>query len=122
MKQGAASFGAGVGAGVFVLTASEAGEWIGLLERIRLSPAFPFLIGAIVLAGIGYIIHRQRVTSRECDARVELLMTAVQGMYAILATDDRYRDLPSFDDFAAGRFNIAAIHQSRSAPSFTRAP
>lgn len=112
MKQGA-TFSAGVGAGMFVLTASEAGEWIELLERIGMSPAFPFLIGALVLASVGYLVHRQRVAGRECEQRVELLMTAVQGMYAILATDDRYRELPSFDDFAAGRFNIAQIHQSR---------
>lgn len=112
MKQGA-TFTAGAGACFLALTASEAGEWIGLLERIGMSPAFPFLIAALVLSGVGYLLHRQRVAGRECEARVELLTTAVQGMYAILATDDRYKDLPSFDDFAAGRFNIAQIHQSR---------
>lgn len=119
MKQGA-TFVGGVGAGMFVLTAASAGEWLAvldrgllMLERMAASPAAPFLICAVLLAGLAYVLHRQRVTGAACEERVELLTTAVQGMYAILATDDRYRDLPSFDDFAAGRFNIAAIHQSR---------
>jgi len=104
------------------ITAAEAGDWLAIVERIAASPAGLLVFALLVLIGLGSLLVRQWQSGAACDERVRQLESVVQGMYAVLATDDRYQGLPPYADFAAGNFSIAEIHRSRSAPAFTRSP
>lgn len=124
MKQ-AAAFGGGAAIAAIAITAAEAGEWLTVIERLAASPAWPLVLGLIVVAGGLWVLSSQRASNAACEARVEELTRAVQNMYALLATDDRYPDLPPYEDFAAGKFNLHALHRARSsvtAPAFHRQP
>jgi len=118
MKQ-AAAFGGGAAVAAIAITAAEAGEWLTVIERLAMSPAWPLVLGVAVLAGGLWIGYQQRQSNAACEARVEDLTRAVQYMYALLATDDRYPQLPPFEDFAAGKFDLQALFRSRRIPIIT---
>jgi hypothetical protein len=116
----AAIAGGGSAAAMFALSAADASEWLTVIERIVQSPAGVLVFALLVLVGLSYLLVRQWKGGEDCAARQRQLESVVQGMYALLATDDRYQGLPPYADFAAGNFSIAEIHRSRSAPAFTR--
>lgn len=117
-------FAAGVGVTGLVITAAEVGDWLTVLERIASSPVSPFLMGALTLVAFLYVLHQQRALTARCMAENDQLESVVQRIYALLATDDRFPDLPPYDDVRAGKFSLPELHRQRAAaaPSFTRVP
>lgn len=114
MSKPAAAIG-GAAAAAVVITVAEAREWVALAQDVVAGKS-PFLVFClVVLAVLAYLLYRQWQGGEDCAARVHQLESVVQGMYAILVTDDRYQGLPPYADFAAGNFSIADIHRSRSA-------
>ncbi len=119
----AAAYAAGGGTvalGVLAIRASDVSEWLTIIERIVASPAGLLVFCLLVLAGVVYVLARQWHSGTLCDEKVRQLENVVQSMYALLATDDRYQNLPSFEDFAAGKFSLQQIHKARTAPAFNR--
>lgn len=111
----AAIAGGGSTAAVFAIGAADVGDWLAVVERIAASPAGLLVFALLVLIGLGYLLVRQWQSGAACDERVRQLESVVQGMYALLATDDRYPDLPPYEDFAAGKFSLHALHRARTA-------
>lgn len=119
MSKPAAAIG-GAAAAAVVISVAEAREWVALAQDVAAGKS-PFLAFCLIVLGVlGYLLFRQWRGGEDCALRVHQLESVVQGMYAILVTDDRYQGMPPYEDFAAGRFSIADIHRARSA-AFNRA-
>lgn len=116
MKPSAAAIaGGGSAAAVLAISAVEAGDWLTLVERIVASPAGLLVFCMLVLIGLAYLLARQWHAGAACEERIEQLMRAMSSMYALLATDDRYPDLPSFDEFVERGLDLRAMHKARNA-------
>lgn len=107
-------------AAIAAITSSDVSEWLAIIERVSESKAGLLVLCLLMLVGLIYLLARQWSAGNQCDERVRQLESVVQGMYALLATDDRYPDLPPYEDFAAGRFSLHALHRSRSTAAYSR--
>lgn len=114
MSRPAAALG-GAAAAAFAISVTEAREWVALAQDVAKGESAFLAFCLVVLGVLAYLLYRQWKGGEECTIRQRQLESVVQGMYAILVTDDRYQGLPPYEDFAAGKFSIADIHRSRSA-------
>lgn len=104
----------GAAAAAVIITVAEAREWVSLAQEVATGQQSFLTFCLIILGVLAYVLYRQWRGGEECDRRVHQLESVVQGMYALLATDDRYQGLPSYEDFAADNFSIADIHRART--------
>lgn len=116
MKPSAAAIaGGGSAAAVLAIGATDVGEWLTVIERIAESPAGVLVFALLILVGLAYMLLRQWQSGSACEERIERLMRAMASMYALLATDDRYPDLPAFDVFVEQGLDLRAMHKARNA-------
>jgi len=104
-------------AGALTISAPDVREWLHVAQEIAHGDSAFLVFCLLLLMMLGALLYRQRTSGDECAMRVHQLESVVQGMYALLATDDRYQDLPSYEEFAADNFSIAEIHRARSKPT-----
>ncbi|MBA4285457.1 MAG: hypothetical protein C0434_07995 [Xanthomonadaceae bacterium] len=115
MKPAAAAVVSGGSVAAFAaISASDVSDWLAIIERISESKAGLLVLCLLFLVGLVFLLVKQWHSGAACEARIEQLTHAMASMYALLATDDRYPELPSFDDFVANGLDLRKMHKARA--------
>lgn len=112
---------------VGLLTVADLGEWFSLIERIQKSPAAPIAVVALVIAAMVWLGVLQLRGRDACEHDLKVLKAefasmreAMATLYGLLANDDRYPELPPFDEFVKRPIEILGPNKSR--PAYSRPP
>ncbi len=104
----------GASAAAVVFSASEAREWIGLVQSVAKGESSFLVFCLLILALMVWVLYQQWRTGAECDLRVEKLEGALRTLYSMLATDPNWIDrLPPWEDLLDGKADARVIARNR---------